>query len=187
MNKMISAGLLAVSMTLNGCSGHLLTVKNPFSPEDQRKEFKGIITYQPINVVELYRSTVLVDEKGNVIGSLLKGECIESKKTILSVRGDYSNPQMVYYKPGIFDSNKFALTLKDGVIASVNADSDPTAALKEIASILPFFMAPVAVASEDKLPQDEKPKKRPLCNSGDDLIGLFYAPEIKPYKDIPPR
>lgn len=179
ISKSIVVSLCVLSFT--GCAGNLYTVINPtLSGTD--KKVDGIITYQPVNVIELYKTTVYVDEKtGNATGSLSDGGCIEVKKTKFSTRADYNKPQLVGYAPGILDKNKFTLTLKDGVIASVNSESDPTSALNDIATILPFVKAPYAETKSALMQSVGKP----LCNAGEKLIGLYMAPGVLPFEDMP--
>lgn len=177
------ASVIAVLIVtlISGCSGHLYTVINP-SLDGKDKKVEGIITYQPINVIELYKTTLLVDEKsGNVTGSSGNGNCTEDKKIKFSTRADYNKPQLVGYAPGLLEKNKFGLTLKDGVVASVNSESDPTSALKDLATVLPFVKAPYAEITKGFLP----PSKKPLCNAGDKFLGLYSAPEILPFDNIP--
>ena len=172
---------MVLLITLTGCSGHLYTVVNP-SLEGTDKKVDGILTYQPVNVIELYKFVLLVDEKsGNVKGSLENGECLEDRKIKFSIRADYSRPQLIGYAPGLLDKNKFGLTLKDGVVASVNSESDPTSALKDLASVLPFIKAPFGEIIPSFLPSS----KKPLCNGGEKFIGLYLAPDILPFDKLP--
>lgn len=166
---------------LTGCSGHLYTVVSP-SLDGPDKKVEGVITYQPVNVIELYKTTILVDEKsGNILGSSTTGGCVEDKKVKFSTRADYSKPQLVGYAPGLLDKNKFGIMLKDGVIASVNSESDPTSGLKDLAAVLPFVKAPYGEIKSSVLP----PEGKPLCNAGDKLIGLYSAPAILPFESMP--
>lgn len=172
---------VVLTLALGGCSGHLFTVINPSLTGDNKK-VEGIITYQPVNVVELYKTTLLVDEKsGNVIGSSANADCSEDKKIKFSIRADYNKPQLVGYAPGLLDKYKFGLTLKDGVIASINSESDPTSALKDLAAVLPFVKAPYGeITKAVKIPLG-----KPLCNAGDKFLGLYQAPEILPFGELP--
>jgi len=172
---------LLVAFGLAGCSGHLYTVVSPtLAGNDTRVE--GVITYQPQNVIELYKTTILVDDKsGNVLGTSATGGCIEDKKIKFSTRADYTKPQLVGYAPGLLERNKFGLTLKDGIVASVNSESDPTSGLKDLAAVLPFVKAPYGEIKSATV----APGGQPLCNAGDKLIGLYSAPTILPFESIP--
>ncbi len=153
LNSLITVALLTLGLI--GCSGHLYTVVSP-SLDGKDKKVEGVITYQPVNVIELYKTTMLVDEKsGNILGTSTNGKCVEAKKIKFSVRADYSKPQLVGYAPGLLDKNKFGVTLKDGVIASVNSESDPTSGLKDLAAVLPFIKAPYEKSTPKELPLKE--------------------------------
>lgn len=166
---------------LGACSGHLYTVVSP-SLDGKDKKVEGVITYQPVNVIELYKTTILVDEKsGNVMGSAAAGDCAEDKKIKFSTRADYNKPQLVGYAPGLLDKNKFGLTLKDGVVVSVNSESDPTSALKDLAAVLPFVKAPYGEIKSSTI----TPSGKPLCNGGERFLGLYSAPEILPFDSMP--
>jgi hypothetical protein len=178
LSKLTTAVLVALGLT--GCSGHLYTVVSP-SLDGKDKKVEGVITYQPVNVIELYKTTILVDEKsGNILGTSGAGSCVEDRKVKFSIRADYSKPQLVGYSPGLLDKNKFGVTLKDGVIASVNSESDPTSGLKDLAAILPFVKAPYGEIKSSAVFVEGKP----LCNAGDKFIGLYSAPEILPYESM---
>lgn len=166
---------------LYGCSGQLYTVVNP-TLDGKDKTVEGVITYQPVNVIELYKTTLLVDDAGSIKGSSVNGECQEDKKMKFSIRADYNKPQLLRYVPGPIDKNSFTISLKDGLIASVNTESDPTGGLKDLASVLPFVKPPYApLQAAAAMP----PKGKALCNAGERFIGLYLAPEILPFNEMP--
>lgn len=177
MKKIILS--ITVILSLSGCTGKLYTIINPDLPTDgntTEKKIEGILTYSEVNVVELYKTTILVDEGGNQIGTTTSGyQCIPKYKTEFSTRIDYSNPKIVVYEAGLFEFNTFAFTLEKGVLKSVNITSNPTAALPNIASVMPFFKA-------QKDPVDEA---KPLCNEGLRLVGIYKAPKIKSFRKMP--
>jgi hypothetical protein len=178
LSRLTTVVLLALGLI--GCSGHLYTIVSP-SLGGQDKKVEGVITYQPVNVIELYKTTIRVDkESGNILGSSATGGCTEDKMVKFSTRADYSKPQLVGYAPGLLDKNKFGVTLKDGVIASVNSESDPTSGLKDLAAVLPFVKAPFGEKS-NALPIEGKP----LCNAGEKFIGLYLTPKILPFESMP--
>lgn len=201
-----SAGAFAIACTaiaLGGCSGHLYTVEDAV-PEDtggdkSERRFRGIPVYGQLNVIELYQMRTHIDEKTNkVLGKAINGDCVPVFKQVFSVRTDYRKRMFVRYDPGPFDSSKFALTLKDGALASVNADSDSTAGLKNLASILPFAIAPygekttastVSVPSEPGADGKAKPdgandEKKLACNAEPKLVGLYEAPGVRSFDEL---
>lgn len=174
--------VIVLAILLAACSGRIYTVVNP-SLDGKDRMLNGVITYQPVNVIELYKTTLLVEESSNkVIGSSADKKCIEEKKVKFSIRADYNKPQLVGYAPGFLDKNKFGITLKDGLVLSVNSESDPTSSLQDLAAVLPFVKAPFA-EKKAMIPPDGG-GNLPLCNAGDKFIGLFLAPDIQPFNEL---
>ncbi len=166
-------------LVLSGCSGKMYTIVNPNinDPKEGEQKLQGVIAYQSINAIELYILRTLVDKQsGNVIGHA-PDKCEPQKKIKLSVKPDYSSPYRIVYEPGLLESNKFGVVLKDGMLSSVNVESDPTKGASAIAELLPFFKAPKIAAF--------MPTGKPLCNAEPKFFGLFRAPDIRPFEDIP--
>jgi hypothetical protein len=169
--------IIAIGL-LSGCSGTLYTIVNPDIPETGEKKIKGVIVHGTINVIELYKTTVLIDKSsGNQVG-VAPNDCTPEKKMKFSTRADYSNPSIVVYEPGYLETNKFGVTLDKGVLSAVNTESNPSAALAGIATVLPFIKAPKTESSF--LGVDGKP----LCNVSPKLIGVYRAPDIQPFESI---
>lgn len=174
MKKLI---LLASILILNGCSGNVYTIVNPEIPDTDEKKIKGILVYETINVIELYQTSVLIDKSsGNQLGSA-PHDCEPDKSIKFSTRTDFDNPNIIVYEPGLFETNKFGVTLDKGALAAVNTESNPAAALPNIASVLPFIKAPKTTASY-------APSGKPLCNASPKLIGIYHAPDILPFEAI---
>lgn len=176
----------AAWFALSGCGGHLQTDTDPkLTGKDTKVD--GVITYPQINVIELYRTTLHVDPKsGNIVASLAAKNCQATLVTRYAVRTDFSRPQVISYSPGFLDKNKFSVTLKDGVLASVNTESDPVSGLKDVAAVLPFVRAPYAERSVSIAGADLGAAPSPVlaCNAGEKLLGVFATPEIQPYADL---
>ena len=163
---------------LSGCSGRLYTIVNLqlATPSDQELKIEGVIVYQSINVIELYELKTLVDKaSGNVLGRA-PNQCTPQRTIKFSVRADYSTPYRILYKPGVFETGKFGVSLKDGVLTGVNIESDPSKGLSALAELLPFVRAPVA--------PDFVLDGKPLCNAQAKFIGLYRAPDIRPFDTI---
>ena len=174
MRKLLT--ILFLFSFLSGCSGKLYTIINPDLPADgETKKIRGIVVYNSVNVIEIYQNRILVDESsGNQIGTADTGECNPVYISKFSTRTDYSNPSVIVYEPGPFETNKFGVTLESGVLKSVNTESDPTKALKDIASLMPY------VAAEKSYFIGKK-----FCNAGAKLVGVYKAPDILPYDQRP--
>jgi len=169
--------IVAISL-LAGCSGTLYTVVNPNIPDNEEKKVKGVIVYGTINVIELYKTTVLIDKASGNQKGVAPNDCTPEKKIKFSTRADYGNPSIIVYEPGFLETNKFGVTLDKGVLSGVNTESNPSAALTGIAAILPFVKAPKAESS--LLDGNGKP----LCNASPKLIGVYRAPSIQPFESV---
>lgn len=167
--------LLAIWL-LSGCSGTLYTVVNPDLPDAGEKRIKGVIVHRTINVIELYKTTVLIDKSSGNQKGVAPEDCTPEKKIKFSTRADYSNPSVIVYEPGFLETNKFSVAFDKGVLSSINTESTPSAALSGIAAVLPFVKAPKA----NFLNGDGKP----LCNASPKLIGVYQAPSIQPFESI---
>ncbi len=176
MKKTLSLSLI-VTIVLTGCSGHLYTVINPDigNSKSVDKKIEGVLAYPVMDVIEVYETTALVDEKTKDIVAKAPN-CVPERSSKFSTRADYSKPYQLKYEPGLFETNTFAVTLKDGVLASVNTSSDPSKSASAAAELLPFVAAPKVAAVE--------PKKK-FCNAQPKLVGVFVAPGVRPYSDIP--
>lgn len=128
-------------------------------------------------MIEVYETTALVDEKTKKITAKAPS-CVPEMSIKFDTRADYSAPYQVYYDPGLFETNTFGVTLKDGVLASVNTSSDPSKAATATASLLPFVAAPKVKAAVADIGKE-------FCNAQPKLIGVFKAPDVRPYTDIP--
>ncbi|WP_324780639.1 hypothetical protein [Thiobacillus sedimenti] len=166
---------------MSGCTGHVYTVIKPvFPPEGQRVQ--GVIVYPPVNVLDVYKTTALIEEgSGKILGTADAKKCVPQNKVKFAVRADFSKPMIVGYEPGVFEKNKFSVTLKDGLLASVNSDSDPSSALKDLAEFMPFVRAPY-----DKKPaMSEIGEGQVYCNAGETYLGTYLAPEFLPVEKRP--
>ena len=167
---------VAVLFLLAGCNGKLYTIINPELPQkDETKKIRGVLVYGTVNVIELYQNRILVDKSsGNQIGTADTGECVPVYQMKFSTRTDYSNPSIIVYEPGLLETNKFGITLENGVLKSVNTESDPTEALENIATLMPY------VAAEKSAFIGKQ-----LCNAGPKFIGVYKAPDILPFEQRP--
>ncbi|MCW8932097.1 MAG: hypothetical protein OQL19_17930 [Gammaproteobacteria bacterium] len=170
--------ILISAFAVTGCSGKLYTVVNPDILEDGTSKVRGVLVYNTINVIELYKTTVLVDKSsGNQLGSE-PSDCAPDKLIKFSTRTDFNNPNIVVYEPGLLETNKFGVTLDKGVLSGVNTESNPSAALPAIAALVPFIKAPKAEANF------VNPSGKPLCNASPKLVGVYHAPDILPFDQI---
>ena len=151
--KKITA-LFIISL-LTGCTGQLYTIINPHEliPEYKKdkdgnivldaneekipieKKIKGVIAYPQFDVIEVYKTTTMTDKEGNIINA----ECTPKITQKFAKRVDYNHPYIMRYEHGVLETYKFAATLKDGALVSVNTESAPYDAIGKIKDILPFI------------------------------------------------
>ena len=182
MIERIAAIIVTTSFGLSGCSGKLYTVINPDldAGGGNNKEVRGVIVYPNKNVVEVTETQALVDDDKNILATV--PDCVPKRYLKFSTRPDYGSPYMLVYKPGLLETNKFAVTLNEGTLVSVNTESDPSKMATALAGLLPF--AP-GIHAPSILPAVRPGMK--FCNDLPKLIGVFEAPDILPFDQIPPK
>lgn len=177
---MIRASIASLStVLLASCSGHLYTVLNPdiTSQEGKPMRIVGVLAYPVINVIEIYETTILEDEKTKKVISHAP-KCLPVRSMKFSTRADYNKPYQIMYEPGWLEMHTFGVELKDGVLASVNTTSDPSKTAAVAMEALPFIAAPKTAA----IPSVNDKK---LCNAVPKFLGVFKAPDVLPYEQIP--
>lgn len=164
---------LSASVVLGACNGQLYS-EGPGSGN----RVKGIVAYQQQHVVEEreYRAVV---ESGKVVrthrGRSDDTRCVPTKIHEVALRSDYSRPYRIWYEAGFLETNKFGVTLKDGVLVAVNTESQPDRGetIKNLAesltSVAPILgLAPSAAG----VPVGEVP-----CTHLPQLVGVFRLPD----------
>lgn len=164
---------LSASVMLGACNGQLYS-EGPGSAN----KAKGIVAYQQQHVVEEreYRAVV---ESGKVVrtheGQTAETYCVPTKVHEVVVRSDYSRPYRIWYEAGFLETNKFGVTLKDGVLVAVNTESQPDRGetIKNLAESV-TSVAPIlglAPAGED-VPVGAVP-----CTHLPQLVGVYRLPD----------
>ena len=169
--------LMTLIFVLVGCSGKLYTIVKPDIDSKTNQKINGVLFYRSMNVIELYKTTVLVDkESGNRLGAAPES-CKADHKLKFSTRTDYASPNIIVYEPGLLETNKFGVTLDKGALTGVNVESTPTSLSTQISELIPYFKAPKAGT------QAESSYTTPFCNAGTKLIGVYKAPDIKSFDE----
>lgn len=160
-----------IFLSVTGCSGNLYTVKG-----NTREE--GIYTYPQITVIDVYEYTAFTNKNGEVLAEKdSTPKCKPKYEDKIVVRTDYNaSPMRVYYDSALLEQFKFSVTLKDGVLESVNTESTPDRGetLKNIATAAKD-VASIATASAET----------PLCNAEPRYYGTFRAPSIEDFNNKP--
>nr|WP_152029975.1 hypothetical protein [Pseudomonas sp. LPH1] len=178
MKNIKSIILLAVCCLVTACSGTLYTVINPdlTAPDVGEKIVEGVIVYQVVDVVEVYQTTALVDDDKNITGSA-PNNCQPKRSLKFTTRADYSKPYVIKYDAAFLETHTFGVTLEGGVLTGVNTSSDPSKFATSAAALLPFVATPNAPAF--------LPSGKPFCNEQNSLVGVFRAPDIRGFNEIP--
>ena len=178
MKSTKSLVLLVGCCLITACSGTLYTVINPDLEAlgTEGRAVEGIIAYQVMDVVEVYQTTVFVDDDKNIIGRAPE-DCQPKRSLKFATRADYSRPYVIKYEAGFLETNTFGVTLEDGVLTGVNTSSDPSKSATSTAALLPFVATPNA--PEFVLGGN------PFCNEQNALVGVFRAPGIRSFEEIP--
>ena len=183
MKKVFLILLIALN---TGCSSKLYTVLNPtIDPNKTNNQIEGLIVYGTQDVIELYKATTYVDEDTGFQTRTSDADdntkkCIATFSTKYSTRTDYSNKMIMKFDPGFLESYKFGVTLKDGVLISINTEStpqQPAAYLTATAALLPFY-------KKTKGTKGMVSTDMPECNSGLKAIGVYLADSIKPFSQL---
>lgn len=125
----MKAIILSISIIfLSACSGTIYTVKDPKFSEGVTE---GVLFYgyKPVEKDVLF-DRIRHKKTGDISHSMYEkpgsskycAPHVIKKKVI---EADYDTVYAVKYKPGWFETNKFAVTLESGTLKSVNSESTP--------------------------------------------------------------
>ena len=129
--------LVVAASNLSGCGGQVRMAR--IQPPAIGKEIDGVVVYPPMLLKLTHSFTMLVDKDGKVIGTARDGTCLELRqKEELVVQPDFSQPMRVRNASGWFSAAKFAVTLNNGMLASVNVEptQKPSDVLSATASLI---------------------------------------------------
>lgn len=110
-----------------GCASHIETVRvNPETLQAVGRGFEGVMYYEPKLVRLRYEFTQLVDKDKGLLGSSDEETCkrVIQKEEIVTLP-DYQNPRAILHKPSWFAASEFGVTLNNGMLVSVTANSTP--------------------------------------------------------------
>jgi len=114
--------MVAIVVLLSGgCASSFET--RTFDPQSWKAgdaAVEGIIYYEPRSVAITYVFTKAVDKDGN----FLTADCEPvNQKIEITTIPDYSKARVVINKPSPFATNKFGVTLSNGMLVAVNSES----------------------------------------------------------------
>src|SRR5262249_44147682 len=132
-----AAIVLAGALAIGACSGSVSTQRlTEKMQSDPQGKVSGIVYYPPALFAEVTLKTALVRD-GKLIGR--SGEsppaCNDVTAEKVVMLPDLKNPHTIQYQPGMFETNTFGVSLKDGMLAAVN--SQPSADRSGLPNIIP--------------------------------------------------
>lgn len=116
------------AFTVSACSGTVYTVK---SPTFKDSETKGVLFYGykpvPVKIVlDRIRNPITGEITHSMYEPLTSsGYCQKVTKQGTKIVADYTTIYSVYYDSGLFETNKFGVSLENGTLKSVNSESTP--------------------------------------------------------------
>jgi hypothetical protein len=111
---------LASTLTMSACAGTVTTSK--LSPTAERT--KGVIFYAPTYAKMTYAFTAYVDDKGKLVGTAADRACKPTiQKEEVQLVADLEKPYVVNLSSGFFNANKLGVTIANGLLTGVNAES----------------------------------------------------------------
>lgn len=143
---------LAMAVLLSGCAGAIHS--QPFDAANWTDPVEGVVYYAPSYVKVTHAFTTRVDKDGKVVGTADAGTCLPVvQKEEIQIMPDFSKAYRVSYEAGLFGTDKFGVTLSNGMLTGVNAEtSAQTAPFLTAAGGLATGVAALAVPPVDPAP-----------------------------------
>lgn len=119
--------LAVVALAAAGCTGHVETQKlSDAAMTNTEKRLPGIVYYQPALFAEKSLKTTLI-VNGKPAGSSADSPpaCMPVAFEKVVTLPDLKNPYLIAYEAALFETNKFGVSLNNGMLAAVNADPAP--------------------------------------------------------------
>jgi hypothetical protein len=139
--------LLSLTVSSLACQGNVKTTALPPDALKVGGSVDGVVFFFPQLVKATYSFMALTDNTGKVVGTAEMHDCRPVlQKEELSILPDFSRPMLLRNHSNLSFA-KFAVTLKDGMLTSVNSEPTQTAAglLSSGATLLKASTAGAAV------------------------------------------
>ncbi len=177
--------LTVASSLVAACSGQIVTqrVADP-AMGDPESKIPGVIVYQPAMLAETSVMTAYVKD-GKLVGRATDSPpaCRQVPFEKVVVLPDLARPYVISYVPGIFETNKFGVTLNNGMLAAVNAQ--PTISPPSVPNVLPTGVSPLSavanpvgifvmdrpIEGDERLFSIALGDDLPVCNDGPVVLG----------------
>ena len=171
--------LAVAAILLGACAGHLET--RPLDPRSGTvgdPPVDGVIYYEPQYMKITYAFSTLVDDKGAVRGSADEKTCLpQVQKEEIQIMPNFQKARVVRQVGTFLNANKLGVTLANGMLTGVNAESTPQAAelLTATATLVEKVGALFAPEAGAKA----------ACNASPRIVA-FEPIEPKPAQSVPP-
>lgn len=178
MAQLKTLALFTAAFTLAACGGQIRTQRVSDSKiDDPQQRIDGVVFYQPALFAEVTVRTALIND-GKLVGRSTDSPagCAEMTAERVLMMPDLAKPYSIQYDAGIFETNRFGVTLNNGMISAVNATpsteqpSLPIPGVKTVAgAVNPAFL----LASQDPYIRPLQARSElPACNDGPVVIGF---------------
>ena len=182
MNPWPVIAVAGVLLLAAGCSGSMSTQRlSDEALNNTQDEIKGVVFYQPALFAEVTLKTIYVRD-GQYVGRSTDTPpaCTEvmAEKTV--TLPDLKKPYSIRYHAGMFETSTFGVTLKEGMLASVNAapTAAPTPSLNlptPTGALMPLGIPAAGTAAAPGphwgLQHVQLAPARPACNEGPVVVG----------------
>lgn len=172
--------LTAAVVSLGACAGKLSTQRVGANQIDNlERAISGVVFYQPALVAEITVRTALIND-GKMMGrsSDSPPACAEVTVERAMMIPDFAKPYAINYEPGIFETNRFGVSLSNGMLAAVNAAPTneppklPIPGVQSLASTVNPAFALVGTGQDAfVMPAQARSGGLAACNDGPVVIG----------------
>lgn len=162
-----------------GCAGKMSTQRVGANQIDNPEQvIAGVVFYQPALFSETTVRTALIDD-GRLVGRSTDSPpaCAEVTVERVLLMPDLARPYRINYEPGLFETNRFGVTLTNGMLAAVNAQPSaeapklPVSGVQTLASTVNPAFALVGSGQEAFVTPAQGRTNPAACNDGPVVIG----------------
>jgi hypothetical protein len=136
----------ALFVLLPGCAGNVRTIALAPGALAAGSSHAGVVYYEAQYLKLTYAYTARIDEKSGVVGTADARTCVPIvQKEEVALMPDLTRPMLIRNDAGFLSAARFAVSLKNGMLESVNVDpaervsgvlSASGAVLKELPDLL---------------------------------------------------
>lgn len=179
MRSTAVAIIAIAALGLAACGGQIRTQRIAENQiDDPARRIDGVLFYQPALFAEITVRTALIND-GKMAGRSTDSPaaCSEVTTERALLMPDLAKPYAIQYNAGLFETNRFGVTLSNGMIAAVNATpsverpSLPIPGVQTLAgAVNPAFLMVGGTQDAYIRPAQAQPSL-PACNDGPVVIG----------------